>query len=89
MDKNTRRQFQSDIVVAANEKNAKKAFELFEKFKEHISEIKPTILSSLIRSLSKKEDEEYLVNLLAFIQEKQLKMTESEYKSMFYVANSK
>lgn len=76
-----RKQIQSDIVTAANEKNAKKAFELFEEFKKHVSEIKPTVLSSLVRSLSKKEDEKYLLELLEFVKEKKLKLTESEYKS--------
>lgn len=81
MDKGVRRKLQSDIVAAANAKDAPTAFKLFEGFKEYVKEIKPTILSSLFRSLAKKEDERYLNELMTYIQTNDLQMTESEYKS--------
>lgn len=81
MDKGVKRKLQSDIVAAANAKDAQSAFQLFEGYKEYVGDINANVLSSLFRSLGKLEDEKYLEELMEFIQMNRIKLTESEYKS--------
>lgn len=81
MDKGIKRKLQSDIVAAANAKDAHLAFQLFEGYKDYVGEVNANVLSSLFRSLAKREDEKYLEELMEFIRLNKLKLTESEYKS--------
>lgn len=81
LDKASRKKLETEVLQAANDKDAKRAFSLFEEYKQYLNEKSTTIISSVLRSLSKKEDEHLLLDLLRYLDSKEIKLKENEYKS--------
>ena len=76
------RKLKNDILEAANNKDAKQCYTLFETYTRQANKIENNIISSVIRSFTKKKDEKYLTAVLDVVQKKNIKLGESEYKSI-------
>ena len=81
LEKASRKKLETEVLHAANEKDAKCAFSLFEEYKQYLNEKPTIIISSVLRSLSKKEDEHLLLDLLSYLDSKEIQLKENEYKS--------